>query len=995
MFDLRPSFPRFARSLASGLVLSASLAMSAASAQAPKTARDAYVEAWFKETAEADLVGALALYKQCLDSAATSDRELAARALLRIAKIAQARGEAEVAASQLDRLAEEFEGTAAAKEAQVEAAAPAETPTGESREVIEARRWLDEMLTNERDDSPRKAKTIFSVLGLEEILRVYAARGGNLAQFLGALDASLLTPEQWIDVALTEGTYNDVLLVVLAKLRTQKPEQIPEAFTHKVAKNPTQDSVIHFLEVSLALGTSDAVGAANEVLRAAVSGLADFRYADSYVYFQIVLTRLIETDIPDVSVLVASWLGGLKGVSESTQSLAFSRMGGSDDGIRRLLASVCSQTNGARVFWSEILRVNVRLRAQVIRQIVEQDPKSIPEAIVARWLEDPEPAIRTLAIAYQLKQDNNEQRRAAARVLARETSPIEVHPIESVLRSSSTVPVEAIEETSGALREYLYYQTYCSRAGLAALRLGLERGDVEAIHALFDPRFAESRTLVSNGNSNRVAQAAFLDSNVLRPALAKDPDPDLLKKAVIAALAIPDPRLHLATLRTVEGTLDERAGAGLADLFAAVGSPRLDLELVLRGNTYLHLSVGSVRRLLRSPDRGTRVRAIQQCTETSLLREVVGDCDPSDFAPLFERAKQRRDFQLALEILRRVAPEDRLVIEVFLFTLPREADALVVACERGGGDLLGEVASYAAETVAHGSRLDNTLRQRVSEALTGLVVPDPLRNALKSAPRGGDSNVFLRGIAEVLRANLETWRTCLVNREAARVVAAQLASPTVDLGVGEEIAALGGNEFARGLLTHSDSVVRQIGLRALAVLGEKDAVIAYARAHANPEEWVRPLLRVGAHEEILDAIRTGRVTRAEVASRVDFDTDPTLLRDVLLAEAPVDALFSTRTDGHAILKRLIDARVVAKDVDALVRAVDFYNTKDAIAGLFQLGAVDRLLEMYPRISSDPSRAVFDEMRARTGWPEPNVSNQVDFLAEREALVAEWRKRLAK
>lgn len=992
MFDPRRSFPRFARALASGLVLSASLAIPTASAQATKTARDAYVEAWFKETAEADLAGALALYKQCLDSAATSDRELAARALLRIAKIAQARGEKEVAASQLDRLAKEFDGTAAAKEAQAEAAAPAETPTGESREVIEARRWLDEMLTNERDDSPRKAKTIFSVLGLEEILRVYAARGGNLAQFLGALDASLLTPEQWIDVALTEGTYNDVLLVVLAKLRTQKPEQIPEAFTHKVAKNPTQDSVIHFLEVSLALGTSDAVGAANEVLRAAVSGLADFRYADSYVYFQIVLTRLIETDIPDVSVLVASWLGGLKGVSESTQSLAFSRMGGSDDGIRRLLASVCSQTNGARVFWSEILRVNVRLRAQVIRQIVEQDPKSIPEAIVARWLEDPEPAIRTLAIAYQLKQDNNEQRRAAARVLARETSPIEVRPIESVLRSSSTVPVEAIEETSGALREYLYHQSYRSKAGLAALRLGLERGDVEAIHALFDPRFAESRTLVSFGSSS-IDATYLLRNGSLRDAFAKDSDPDLLRKAVTAALAIPDPRLHLAVLGSVEGFLDGgRLGAGIADSFAALGSARIDVELARRTQVYNALSVESRKRLLRSTDRETRVSAIWKCTEANLLREIARDGDPSDFPPLFERAKQLPDFPLALEILKRVPPHDPLATLVFLFALPREPEALIVACERGAESALGEAAEWAVQSLIFANRVDqDSLRGKIEESLDGLVLPATLQTALREAHGRSGAEPIGQRFATVLRANLAAWRECLIAKEASRL----FEQSQGDIGVGDQIAALGATEFARGLLEHSESIVRQIGLRALAVLGEKDAVIAYARAHANPEEWVRHLLRVGAHEEILDAIRTGRVTRAEVASRVDFDTDPTLLRDVLLGEAPVDALFSTRTDGHAILKRLIDARVVAKDVDALVRAVDFYNTKDAIAGLFQLGAVDRLLEMYPRISSDPSRAVFDEMRARTGWPEPNASNQVEFLAEREALVAEWRKRLAK
>src|SRR5678815_3846818 len=86
-------------------------------AQDTRSAKDLYVDAWFKETAESDFAGALKLYRDCADRAATSDRELAAKALLRVAKIATARGDAEAAKIVMDRIGKEFADTAAAKDA--------------------------------------------------------------------------------------------------------------------------------------------------------------------------------------------------------------------------------------------------------------------------------------------------------------------------------------------------------------------------------------------------------------------------------------------------------------------------------------------------------------------------------------------------------------------------------------------------------------------------------------------------------------------------------------------------------------------------------------------------------------------------------------------------------------------------------------------------------------------------------------------------------------
>lgn len=965
-----------------------------------RSPRDLYVEAWFEETANADLAAALKLYQAVLDRAATSDRELAARALLRIGRIAEARGEPDAAKICFERLASEFDGTLAAKEAKERATESASTQGNEtSAAIVEARRWLDEMLTNERDDSPRKAKSILEALGIDQVRRVYTKRGGNLAQFLGALDAALLTPEQWINFALMEGAYGDVLRVVLAKLIDRRPDRIPEAFTKRVAENATPNVALSFLDLCLAVGSNEAIAAADEVLGEASSRFLDLRYFEHIEYFQKVLSRLIETEAPDVSRLVATWVARLEGLDGAASKMPFMMRSGEFDLIRRLWEAVCSQTPGARMFWSRFARWHAGARINVVQGIVSLSTKSVPVEVIATWLEDPEPAIRFEALVYEWKRDDPERRRAAANALARETAPIEVGPLYDRMRDVSKFPIEAIEETKGALREYLYFLCYVAPAAVDALRFGLERGHVEAIHALFDPRFAETGLIISGGSRSIDSRSPLLTQNILRTQLAKDPDPDLLRKAVKAALAIDDPRLHLAAFRAVEGMLEDRAAEGIVDLFVELGSPRIDLEIMKGSRAHPYLSPTSKLRLLRSKDRQTRVLAIQSSRDSGPLREIVRDCDPTDFVPLFERAKALNDFTLALEILKRVDPRDELAVEVFLFSLPREAEALIVACVRGGDDGLGVAATYAAYRVSdvHTAQSDS-VRTRVENALEGLALPESLRALLQRANREGAADTWLARVAEVLKANLEPWRQALVSREASRLLARAVEDSKRGVmyeGAADEIAALGAREFARDLLTNSDSYVRRLGLRALAVLGDREAIVAYSRENADPGEWLPALIRVGANDAILQAIRENRATRAEVARNLQVDTDPALMRGVLLAGAADLGIASSTTDKFKILRTLVDSLVRTGDVEMLMRAALDYEFQDAIDGLVQLGAWDRLLDEYPRLPTALSRAVFEALRARTGFPDPAASYTVEFRTEREALVAEWRQRLAK
>jgi hypothetical protein len=141
------------------------------------SARDAYLEGWFQETAQRDLQAALTAYRACV--AKGDDRELAAKATLRMAWIARALGDDDAAKAQFAQVVEQYGDTKAAEDARAELDAPAVDPamSGAAAVVLEARRALEEMFANEEGVTPGKVEQVFAVLGAQDFADVRKASG--------------------------------------------------------------------------------------------------------------------------------------------------------------------------------------------------------------------------------------------------------------------------------------------------------------------------------------------------------------------------------------------------------------------------------------------------------------------------------------------------------------------------------------------------------------------------------------------------------------------------------------------------------------------------------------------------------------------------------------------------------------------------------------------------------------------------------------------------
>lgn len=965
------------------VVMTASLALPCAPsllAQAARSPRDAYIEAWFKETAEADLTSALTLYKECADQAAATDRELAAKALLRIVRIARARGDEEAATLVEARIRSEFAGTLSSSDLEK---GNADTATGsapaESREVLEARRWLDEMLSTEGDNSSQKATTILRVLGIDEVLRVHAARGGRLSSILNAASADALTVDQWLDLATRADSYDSVLYAAFLKLVKQPPTVIPEALAKRVEESDAE-TVGRFVDLCLAVGTPEAFHRAEALLRAT---MPRFRGGIGITHIDR-LFQLIQLDDASSARLVAAWLDGIDaGKAPGTMLEGV--------GLPETRYVVLEPTAGAEVFWARFPSWTLRARLR-FAEIISFNRPLPPDGVFAVLRSDPEPRIRMISIKFDLASSDLDKRRLAARALEAESAPVDVEFLrEAINRKGSPPPIEVFEETTGSLREYAYWVNLTAMGHTESIRAGLAQGHLELLYALFDPRFDRDRRL-QWGGSRSSRQAPAVTQQTLRSALELDSDPDLLRKAVAAALEIPDPNLHVAVLESLDSLATSRSGTGLGESFAALGEVHVDLRLLTKSPYRNELSEATFRRYLKDPRREVRQAAIQACDSPALLHEIVAECDLQDLESLHTRTSEIGFGGLRIEVLKRVDPDSDTAVYAFWSLLARSGEGFALACERGGDARLGREADLALSClIGMNQGSVGCEHGDTHAAFRDLRVPALIVEGLLNLP-GMSRQERRREWAALLRANLEAWDTALIDREARRLVMERQADSV------SQLAALGARDFAIELLEHPYSQRRTIGLETLAELGEAEIVIEYARSHAVAEEWVYPLLRVGADDEMIAQLRSGRVSAATVLKTLTAMTHPgtsrnqelrpVVLRELLLNGDEIDRGLLTGL-GDATL-RFIDALVATKDVAGLAELEWRYEVGQAIPGLFQLRAFEELFTLFLGATRGTAERIYKEMVLRTGYGD---SMPYDLRSTREALVLEWRKRL--
>ena len=220
----------------------ASLPLPLAQEPVVETPREAYVEGWFQETAEADLESALAAYRRCLELAGPGDRELAARALWRMGMIARARDEVEVAEALLGRVVAEFGDTRAAPRAREALEAPV-LPSGAESEVVQAALadLRDLLLADERKDmSLKRVRAVLRILSAEQIAAECRRQEETPAGFLW-VHGPVLTPEhteKLVDLMLLYLEDETMVRTILRALPQRGSQPLPDRVFELIGVQP-------------------------------------------------------------------------------------------------------------------------------------------------------------------------------------------------------------------------------------------------------------------------------------------------------------------------------------------------------------------------------------------------------------------------------------------------------------------------------------------------------------------------------------------------------------------------------------------------------------------------------------------------------------------------------------------------------------------------------------------------------------------------------------
>lgn len=969
--------------------------------------RDLYVEAWFKETAESDLEGALKLYKQCADLAASSDRELAAKALLRMSRIATARGDSDAAKLLTDRLIAEFAGTAAAIDAAAPQTAAASKTAAESDEVREARALLDSMLRDSGLVSLPKCELVLRTLGVDTVLRFAAERGYSLDVFFGNTRQEALPEADWLRLATqAEKNIRTYAIGVLIRLKPKSvaPELLAQASAASVSV------VAKTLELCAVVGTEEALKAAESLL-----------------------AQRTEPDVVAVPLLFK--LAALNSdAAKRLFEVAMTRLRAQENFVNQIENMLSPSSSDASqpipLFAATPIAVALRstyptlptpLRILIAKSKSIDAENLFPSDLTPQLLADPEPAVRLATIGRLLTSTSASVRRDAAQRLQREPRPLDLESIEETLRTARNAPFEELlGEVKGPLREAAYWNLL-NNADLprlpALLRYALEHSHPEAFYAVFDPRYPRSSefggitTSTYVGRDPQNFQVRGFDQ------LESDSDPDLLLSFVRGLLGVKDETLWIRAFMTWSNAVwqtaatPRRTDPRILDLFASTPSNRLHARIA-SSNMYSKLSDNTLAHLVLEAEPSVRDRLIQASPPARLV-SLVAKAPLEDMSSYLDCAEGPRSSSLALEVLKRVDPASRDALRAVQLTIDREPEALPIALERGScDDALGHAARVAITDAAGSSvRADlyflaeptgfNRPDGYVFGKLQGLDLEESLRTALEAlCPQEGHkvcpSRDWALSAAKVLREQQDAWSRALRDLAGRKILGVLSNTTGTDLGwLSAQLAELEQGDLARELLTSRKLDERILGAKTLARLGAKEDLIAFARSSGQVNEWLKPLIEVGARDELLAMVDDRRLTPEEILQESNSSTDPELLIALVTGNGRIVNI--PNTGGNQIGWVLpIAAETLSKrgDVDGLLQLIDLYGSSEAVNALARLEAYDRMLDRMPNWSDAVCRSLEEVLRPRTGIPEIRLGSILwRTRATRVEMAEKWRQAL--
>ncbi|MBI4880709.1 MAG: hypothetical protein HY812_13780 [Planctomycetes bacterium] len=929
-----------------------------ARANAQQTARDAYLEAWFQETAEGNLEAALREYKQCV-TLAGDDRELAARASWRMARIARARGDEETAKLQLQKLIDRYPDTKAASAAQADLAGPAagEQEGREAAAVEEARRMLREMLGGENVNSPR-ARTVFRTLSVEEIVATQKVLGGGLGGITDRLDDTAFT-DQLVEL-LARSDDSGSHQACLQILQRFPSFRIPERLR---ARLPQLDPICRPAVVSLLISRPD--GSGLPILRELIDGVPMYR--DEAALFNLLKDLLQRADSQALPVL------------DQVLDLLL-RSATSPEWMHWWPTShLLMDTVSARHALERLGEFPAAFRLTVATEAVTNAKGELPRAWLDRFLADAEPLVRQQAILGLFLSGDPERRREGIDRFLAEANPYDLSLVEVLVKRRAGAPPldELMSFPEGVLREAVYWFSLADerRSIAQVLRFGLDRKDPELLHALLFLTFASDPDVNYgrqrwNGNTD----AAYA-GRMLAQSLSSTVDANLgrdLTNAVSARMELELRRQYVDLLKEC-WRLDSFAGA--VDQMANDPSATVRLRVLeLLPFDPLHAQTRVARLLDADPRVASLARA--RCSDPEALAAACASADLDRLDDLCQKALDQKWPRAVRAAYERLPDGHPLAVPCFEFLWQDDLSILLRGLRRLGG-----------------------IQSSAWRILQGLPLPEDLGQLVKQTPDVPESVAALADeLAKRLPEVEEAFRVFRVEGilQDRRNAGPQNRDWRLD---GERLAALNARgELVR--LAHSALPEDQrAGAAGMVKLGMKDELLAAIRDVSEPSYLLVPALQLGLGDELIGLVRADLLVAHDLAIAARDGMRGDVLARLLLPEGDEDApgdLLPNSTNLSTCLGYAADFLTREKDAAGLVALVERYGSGAGVNGLLQLQAYDRILAGMGRWTPGPVQIALAELHRLTGLPETDSNRTPEwpqFQADQQALIEAWRKAL--
>ncbi|MBK6941857.1 MAG: hypothetical protein IPH13_16895 [Planctomycetes bacterium] len=920
------------------------------------SARDAYLEGWFQETAQRDLQAALTAYRACV--AKGDDRELAAKAMVRMAWIARALGDDDAAKAQFAQVVEQYGDTKAAGYARAELEAPVVDPaaSGAAAVVLEARKALEEMFANGEGVTPGKVEQVFAVLGAQDFAEVRKASGREGEAVLRTL--------------FRVGRVD--LLVAIAEVGVVEPVMrlagtlgsVPE-FEGKLDRFATAEGVDALDFVQFALGqsaTSTHAIAAGFVMEP--NRVPEWRWVQGIntgTFFPCVYragraSQAEPTPVFDALIdLVRAQSGGLRDLQ-----------------IRDLEAPF---TRRAIARYGEF---PARQRASFLGSYNDSSVSigAMDRTLFDAMLNDIDPAVRRKAI-QRMAQDVDATIAGEGIRRAFAESPIDVSVIERELGNRARpIPTEVfLEAPAGAARERMYFALFSARDVQAVLALGLLRGDIEVVTAFFDPSaFVRNPALMVSGQLLSGDHAPSRRQEV-RSALVAASDTQLLDRLAEAAAKHERLRVRIAAVELFAALARERDAAAQLMRFAVDPSPAVRIHVASQA---ARLPPEARRELAFDSSSDVGVAALMQIDDPATI-EFLAQIAAADRADKVFELAQALDVRGALfAILEREDVSEELVQRVFKVLEAREPTAIaraLVVGQRAGRDQLGIDARNALAQLAH---------------------LEPIKTQFDRIMQSTGRDAEDRAIADLAKIAREieiAWREV---KSAALL--RELAANQQGLDArafGRRLAAVTTREQLRMMLdTQGREPTSSVVAWALAEHGAKDLLVLQLTSPFASEDlhWlVEPLIAVSGAEDAIRAAAEGRLDPDRVWQALV--TAREFVAAGRMRYGP-GASYLSAGSNVATDTAIATALEEAGDVDTLLRAVAISGSEPAVRALLRLNKQELVFEKLPTWPAKRANAVTQQLLELTRVGPAVVNGWPSFADEQRALIEKFRAALA-